>query len=458
MSAGYHAPQRGSATREQMRLFVSDGSPQLATEALESGDQRPGKRHRLATLLEADLDFRGESGAYASHDLHAFAAKFPPQLPRLFIRALTNPGDVVLDPMMGSGTAVVEAVLNGRRGIGLDIDPLAMRLTRTKVTPVDIESARDAGYRVASRAGTYALDSRLIESALAERFDPRTQAFVDYWFLPSTQRELMALVLAIGEVERVPVRRFLELTLSSIIVTKSGGVSMARDLAHTRPHLVKTKKPRSSLVEFSKRLNKNLGSIARLKPLGAAWPLLGDARSMPLADASVDLVVTSPPLCQRDRLHACSQVLSGMARFLDPRAFSPPRRVHRVRACRPAPRHRSSREAWSGRSTAGGQGRCKVQSPTQVLRRNAGRSGRNWTGAAGRLGCRHRRGHVDNERNRRSDPPMPCRHRSIYRIGRRRYRRTSAGPKQEDDACAFWGTERLSDRETYARRVCARAV
>ncbi len=295
MSAGYHAPQRGSVTREQMRLFVSDGSPQLATEVLESGDQRPGKRHRLATLLEADLDFRGESGAYASHDLHAFAAKFPPQLPRLFIRALTNPGDVVLDPMMGSGTAVVEAVLNGRRGIGLDIDPLAMRLTRTKVTPVDIESARDAGYRVASRAGTYALDSRLIESALAERFDPRTQAFVDYWFLPSTQRELMALVLAIGEVERVPVRRFLELTLSSIIVTKSGGVSMARDLAHTRPHLVKTKKPRSSLVEFSKRLNKNLGSIARLKPLGAAWPLLGDARSMPLADASVDLVVTSPP-------------------------------------------------------------------------------------------------------------------------------------------------------------------
>ena len=162
------------------------------------------------------------------------------------------------------------------------------------------------------------------------------------------------------------------------------------------------------------------------------------------------------PLCQRDRLYACSQVLSGMVRFLNPRAFSPPRRVHRVRACRPAPRHRSSREAWSGRSTAGGQGRCKVQSPTQVLRRDAGRSGRNWAGAAGRLGCRHSRGHVDNERNRRSDPSMPCRHRSIYRIGRRRYRKTCAGSKQEDDACAVWGTERLSDREAHARRVCAR--
>ena len=295
MSSGYQIPQRGSVTREQMRLFVSDGSPPLVADTLESGDLPSGKRHRLTTLLATDLGFHGENGGYASHDLHAFAAKFPPQLPRLFIRALTNPGDVVLDPMMGSGTAVVEAVLNGRRGIGLDIDPLAMRLTRTKVTPVNVESARDAGYRVASRARSYESDNHLIESALSERFDSRTQAFVDYWFLPSTQRELMALVLAIEEVESVPVRRFLELTLSSIIVTKSGGVSMARDLAHTRPHLVKTKKPRSSLVEFSKRLNKNLSSIARLKPLGTAWPLLGDARSMPLADACVDLVVTSPP-------------------------------------------------------------------------------------------------------------------------------------------------------------------
>ena len=278
-----------------MRLFVSDGSPLLAVDTLDSGGGRNGKRHRLATLLSSDLDFRGENGRYASHDLHAFAAKFPPQLPRLFIRALTSPGDVVLDPMMGSGTAIVEAVLNGRRGIGLDIDPLAMRLTRTKVTPVSVESARDEGYRVASRARSYESDNHVIESALAERFDSRTQAFVDYWFLPSTQRELMALVLAIEEVRSVPVRRFLELTLSSIIVTKSGGVSMARDLAHTRPHLVKSKKPRSSLVEFSKRLNRNLGSIARLKPLGTAWPLLGDARSIPLADACVDLVVTSPP-------------------------------------------------------------------------------------------------------------------------------------------------------------------
>ncbi|MBI2917130.1 MAG: hypothetical protein HYY01_03970 [Chloroflexi bacterium] len=72
----------------------------------------------LRDLLEGGLEFHGEDSRYSTHDLHAFAAKFPPQLPSLFIRNLTEPGETVLDPMMGSGTAVVEAALSGRRVIG----------------------------------------------------------------------------------------------------------------------------------------------------------------------------------------------------------------------------------------------------------------------------------------------------------------------------------------------------
>jgi len=53
-------------------------------------------REALAELLAGDLEFHGTNGAYASHALHAFAAKFPPQIPRAFIEALTQPGDVVL--------------------------------------------------------------------------------------------------------------------------------------------------------------------------------------------------------------------------------------------------------------------------------------------------------------------------------------------------------------------------
>ena len=288
--------ERLRALKEQLRLFAFNGSPLPPPDVLTRFRQELSKRERLATLLEGELNFHGEDSGYASHDVHAFAAKFPPQLPRAFIRGLTSHGDVVLDPMMGSGTAVVEALLEGRRGVGLDLDPLALRLSCVKTTPLDIDDLRDAGYKVISRANALLSNGKTIERDLAKRFDERTKAFIDYWFLSTTQRELMALVRAIQDVTDASVRRFLELTFSSIIVTKSGGVSRARDLAHSRPHLVKTKTPKNALEQFSIRFRKNLASIAQLEPNSTmALPLAGDARVMPFADGIIDLIVTSPP-------------------------------------------------------------------------------------------------------------------------------------------------------------------
>lgn len=284
------------ALKEQLRLFVFDGSPQPSPDVLIRVQQELSKRERLAILLEGELNFHGEDSGYVSHDLHAFAAKFPPQLPRAFIRGLTSPGEIVLDPMMGSGTTIVEALLEERQGIGLDIDPLAVHLSRVKTTPLDIDSLRDTGYKVISQANTLLFNGETIERELTTRFDERTQTFITYWFLPTTQRELIALVLAIQNVTDTSARHFLELTFSSIIVTKSGGVSRARDLAHSRPHLDETKIPKNALEQFSLRLRKNLSSIAQLKTKGTmAAPLAGDARSMPIADGVIDLIITSPP-------------------------------------------------------------------------------------------------------------------------------------------------------------------
>ncbi len=288
--------QSRKIVKEQLRLFAFNGAPLPSPDALRRIEQELTKRERLATLLEGELNFHGQDSSYASHDLHAFAAKFPPQLPRAFIRGLTASGDVVLDPMMGSGTTVVEALLEERRGIGLDIDPLALYLGRVKTMPMDYDTLREAGNRVLSRANALLSNGQTLERTVAQRFDERTKSFIDYWFLPSTQRELVALVLAIQEASDTAVRRFLELTFSGIIITKSGGVSRARDLAHTRPHLQESKVPKNALEQFALRLRKNLISIAQLKTnTGMGSTLAGDARALPFADGVIDLVVTSPP-------------------------------------------------------------------------------------------------------------------------------------------------------------------
>jgi hypothetical protein len=122
------------------------------TDITSGGEARVDPRGSLARLLSTDLDFHGDASNYASHALHAFAAKFPPQLPRVFIEGLTQRGETVMDPMMGSGTAIVEAFLCGRRAVGFDIDPLALMICRVKTHPVDLLEATWAGKRVVNSA------------------------------------------------------------------------------------------------------------------------------------------------------------------------------------------------------------------------------------------------------------------------------------------------------------------
>lgn len=70
---------------------------------------------------------------HALHSLCSYMAMFPPAIPHVFIRWLTEPGDVVYDPFSGRGTTTLEACLLGRVGLGSDANPLAWLLTAAKV-------------------------------------------------------------------------------------------------------------------------------------------------------------------------------------------------------------------------------------------------------------------------------------------------------------------------------------
>jgi len=48
-------------------------------------------------------------------------APFPVELPRRVIQIYTQPGDVVLDPFMGSGSTAIAAKLTGRHYVGYEL-------------------------------------------------------------------------------------------------------------------------------------------------------------------------------------------------------------------------------------------------------------------------------------------------------------------------------------------------
>ena len=76
--------------------------------------------------------FNGESKKRIGHP-----APFPMELPRRCIKLFSYVGDVVLDPFCGSGTTVLVAAENNRKGIGMDVDKKYCELARKRILGIE---------------------------------------------------------------------------------------------------------------------------------------------------------------------------------------------------------------------------------------------------------------------------------------------------------------------------------
>ena len=65
--------------------------------------------------------------------IHSYPAKFTIDLAIEYIHKLTNPGDVVYDPFLGSGTTLLASRLLGRNGFGTDINHIAILISKFKL-------------------------------------------------------------------------------------------------------------------------------------------------------------------------------------------------------------------------------------------------------------------------------------------------------------------------------------
>jgi DNA modification methylase len=74
--------------------------------------------------------------------LFRYPAKFHPPVVRSLIQQYTREGDLVLDPFCGSGTVMVEAAVSGRHSVGLDIDPVAVLVSKVKSHRYNMRSLR----------------------------------------------------------------------------------------------------------------------------------------------------------------------------------------------------------------------------------------------------------------------------------------------------------------------------
>jgi DNA modification methylase len=236
--------------------------------------------------------------SWLTHGFHKYPAKFFPELPRWAVARYSRPGQTVLDPMAGSGTVNVEALLTARPSIAVDVDPFARLLTRVKTTPLQprrLRAARDAV--LASVAAFESAEERGRAEAM-QHVPPF--AYQENWFRPFILEELGAIRRAIGEAgDGGRYVDFFRICLSSIVRAVSNADNNCTRTV-VRKRLNKRIVPGMALRLFRRVVDVNVGRMEAFQAVcpehvPVTIPDEADARALSLPDASADLAVTSPP-------------------------------------------------------------------------------------------------------------------------------------------------------------------
>lgn len=99
----------------------------------------------IKTVQPIDRAFPAEKAKAWHYKIHPYYTKQPSNVVGEYIRHFCTEGGLVVDPFCGSGVTAIEALTNRRRTVCLDLDPLAVFITRqTCVAPVDLNTYWEA--------------------------------------------------------------------------------------------------------------------------------------------------------------------------------------------------------------------------------------------------------------------------------------------------------------------------
>jgi hypothetical protein len=226
------------------------------------------------------------------HGFHTYPARMHPVTAARLVGVFVPQGGTVLDPFCGSGTVLVEAMIAGRRAMGTDLNPLAVRLACLKTAMLD-EAACVRITAAAHEVAALADDRRQRRAGATRRYPPEDVTLFD----PHVLLELDSLRAGIRErVADTTTRDALGLVLSAILVKvsrrasdTSGALAPRRLAAGYTARLFARK---------AEELVRRLGEVRTRVSAGTAPARIevDDAlRLRTVAASTVDAVVTSPP-------------------------------------------------------------------------------------------------------------------------------------------------------------------
>jgi site-specific DNA-methyltransferase (adenine-specific) len=267
---------------------------------------------RLA--IEPEWKAQPRLWGHSLHPMCSYLASFPAALAHAFIARYTRPGDVVLDPFSGRGTAPVQAAAEGRIGVGNDLNPFAHLLTAAKLEPPTNAESRTRATTLrlgfASDASRWLDLARSIQDNPADGGPEPVSAEVALAFHERTFAQLLFLRGALDLA--APTDRFLAASLAGILHGKTPSYlsTLMPNTFSMAPRYVRDFAARTAFQSPDRdafdRLDAKLTRLYRdPRPRTAGVAMLGDARDAGTRAAlalrarglpdRVRLIVTSPP-------------------------------------------------------------------------------------------------------------------------------------------------------------------
>ncbi len=259
----------------------------------------------ISRLAKIDWDFAGSLSESPFSAIHWHPSRFASQLPASLIGVLSSPGDLILDPFVGSGTTLVESQRLGRRSMGIDLNPVSCLISRAKTLQNKADTIRDAVGAIGNDATALIGRQRQLRQSNSPGVEIPATVQRHKWYMPRTLADLGQL-WALRRSYRGIKRILCEAAFSAILMT------VCRETRHWG-YVCDNSTPKGNhqgevLKEFLDTLSRLseayterdaevVARVGNLEQIAEASVICGSTleilRGMP--SESVDLILTSPP-------------------------------------------------------------------------------------------------------------------------------------------------------------------
>ena len=258
-------------------------------------------------IQDCDWEFSDADTQYLTHNIHRHSGKFIPQIAGKAIELLTEPNDLVLDSYMGSGTTLLEAMLRGRNSVGVDLNPLAVLISKVKTTIVSFDDIEEINSELIpfvdylASGGQLSLMSRPFdEDKINEQIEKNNWRIGDEWnckwYQTDVLKQLVQIYSCIEIIENKKAKNIALVAFSDVLRKSSNASSKYPNVMYDK-NAKKKPLPAKPFLEALNHVIEAVNALSRQmenRPYTANI-IMHNNLNLPIASESVDAIISHPP-------------------------------------------------------------------------------------------------------------------------------------------------------------------